>query len=1631
MQFPFLAPFIFFISLAILYPGKAVSQEGNGQRQENITAFRAGTHHDSSDRISVIGEYNKAKAALEHKEYDEVLNYIEQGLKLDPAYMPFLYLKATAFSKLNRYAEAAPLFEMLTVSAHGNSELHLLAINNLIKLYGENTKQLTSELKRYFSCIDQQSAPVILQNVAQGYTSHDKEFKDIVRALLAAGQLTEPMQKALQLYLDGNASQTAKLIEQMAPQNIGPSPAHNPFWATMYMLTAEEMQAQMGHDAALANQMYSSALALGYNKEKLYATKAEKSFNNQDFSGAATIYASFWRQASDPAIWAAEAAKSYARANRLDKSVEILKSALVASPNHHYLLGLLYYYLDTSGNTAALSALSGKLEQQSQIIALDFGKYLVAQRRQDQQETLRYAEKIQQHLKFVSSMHIQDTAAPIIDKLPQYAARSPLVQQTNLMRNMGWTMWHDKRYADAYAYWRDSAMVNPRNERSAVPVLCALLIQENMIPQALELFKIYYPSLSPISLVMSYVANNQWYVAQPLLANGAASAVPAAWQKLLAALAALKNGTEQQVADTAKSLFAGAAEISRIDITLPVNDSGLTSIDLNKAYYGKLLLEYLTELSRQSYTQQIADMLRTNLLQYIAPDQAATILSNCGLKELLQSNTEAAGALLTKALQFEPARPDAHIGMALVAKIRGDENAAGEHLAAGMSCPLPVKDYVLGRIAMLDGNRNEAVGYFTHYLNLEPQNLSIRYDLFNIFLSMPNYPQAIDILNFFEKNQQNPEAVMYLALAELELGNYAHSEKLFRQMLKQRPGSRPVLLGLVQALKRQERFEEADALLAANHLQDPEVLTVLRNKAEQAERDANPLEMRRYAEAYLQLSPDSPYLNTLYNSSLRDEYRAETERLERLRRDRIKLDAGKLETDGLSEEYLAQLRAVDPKNPAAFKGDPNLLDMAEDHASGLLTRNDLQRNALAARLDIALQRENYVEAADMSRFMASAFPYDEHYQMQAALHGGAASLYRESFKNLEEKSALGINSAGMALAFLDVARRPRTNAYTARDLIYYLDSLQDAFKTVTLSEFTTRQQGKPADKNADKIPLLFIVGQIAPDELIALDREMERRNAKGVLLVSEQSFAPGTPQQLPDTKLLQHLRQSGRWDLVLTDTMGRTIVNNEGRTVSFWAEKGARNGQQESYDDMRTRWRDTLMRIRNSAKAAGFDISAWSYPGGDYGQLTLDGDEASRAAYTDAVKEVFAVAFVPSDDGYHTVRFDPLNLPIRNVYGPIDERGLKRMAQQHPTRLALMTEGLISSWNGQLPRAERLFAKSENLGLSPEDLTYYRANNAVYDGDTPYALELARKSRELEPDALRSEDVMARAEKLLRPRVGYEPLWWYDSDGRSYYEHTIRASTHVRENLALSIVASDIIWATRDKAEHGYAVGAGLRYYVMPQHWLDLSAQDVMRDKGSGFARWKAAWHGAYATNAFKLNGIYDISYGRDSIETLESVDQEIYANQFTASTQARLFNWVSLEAQIYDISRTDGNNTRGLNFSPKLILWDKPVIRIGYLFNTADSDSHPKAYYAPQEYYNHMAVADASIKIFDDFSITGMFGYGSAISKDKTWEAVTRYGGGFNWAFTQDLSFQGNYQHLQLPTYTLDQFSLGVQYVF
>ncbi|MDD4701526.1 MAG: hypothetical protein PHI96_04840, partial [Desulfovibrio sp.] len=396
---------------------------------------------------------------------------------------------------------------------------------------------------------------------------------------------------------------------------------------------------------------------------------------------------------------------------------------------------------------------------------------------------------------------------------------------------------------------------------------------------------------------------------------------------------------------------------------------------------------------------------------------------------------------------------------------------------------------------------------------------------------------------------------------------------------------------------------------------------------------------------------------------------------------------------------------------------------------------------------------------------------------------------------------------------------------------------------------------------------------------------------------------------------------------------------------------------------------------------------------------------------------------------------NPLSLPVRSIYGDLDALALAAMPQMHPNRLAVQTEAMLSSWHGQLPRAERLFERASGLGLAPRDVANYRAANAIYDGDAPYANQLARTALAVDPESIRAEKLVEQARRMLRPRVSFVPRWWSDNADRSYAEYKLQFSTHVRENLAATFHVSDITWRDDENTQHGRGVGVGLRYYPFKQHWLDLTVGAVLRDgngeNGAGFGQWGASWRGAYATDTLNLNGIYTVTYNRESIETGQSIEEGIYADRLAFSSQARFLNWGVLETEVYGVSRTGGNKTVGMTLSPLYILWDKPQIRVGYLFGMADSDHNPQEYYAPQEYINHMAIASAQYEIFDGVSLRGMVGYGTAKTKSKDWEQVVRYNTQINWKASDDWNFNATYQRLELPAYTMDQFSLGVQYIF
>lgn len=1614
------------INPASAEPAMALSPETNGRAL--------------AEKKSVARYYNKANYAISRGMYQEALQDIETGLKLDPGYAPFLSQKAHILAKQGQYKESMELTTLALGALPESRELHLQAIENLLTLNKDDNARAIKELAKHFNMLDPDKLPGTLAALTEDFGKHDSKFTLILQAIAVTENLPAPEQAVLNSLLDGKAQRAAELLQEaVAAAGSGQTKKKNQrrLLGALSILTAEKLEQQGKNRAAEA--LYAQSTKLGYSKEKMLESKGNTYIDMRAYDCAAQVYSENWRSATDPVLWAVNAANAFSALGNNEQACKILAQARTGYSEDGWLLGQLYLRMVLAGKKSELQSFSHELEQSGLPVALEYGKFLVAQH-DDNILVMNVArERVVQFASGMTFVHEQEYMKRIMKDLGFTGDESPLARQAVRLRGQGWDFWNRGQYEEAYLYWFDSISLMPDQvSKSATLSMATQLLLQNMPDKALALLNKQFPGFPAMNFALPFILHGEWYALEPLLKTMStptdSSLKP--WYALAQVYSALKNGNPEGFDNKVKNLLATAPPSEAHAVTIPDKQMGTVRAILDPKSYTALLKSLFAELFQQGYTQYFTEVQASSSFTILQTDERAQLLSQAGLHIITSGNVSQAAPLLEAAQKIAPQCKEAHLGMALVEKLRGNDTAAQRHLLQGQGSPSLQKNYVLGRIDMLDNKKRAAEKHFDIFLREDPDNMGAAFELFNLYMSIPNYRKARAIKSRFKKKGDS-ESMLYLAQCEVALGNWRKGERILNALLARTPGHAPVILALVTALRAQERFEEADALLAASGLEDPEILTALRVKAEKALLAGNMPEARFHIEKFLKKSPDNVYLNSLYNISLRDEYRQQNDALETLRYDYGVLHKGKTNARLLNVEHLRAVQRLDDQTLASMQPDHTLLETAESHAENQLQRNAIQRNALESLLDIALQRTDFRKAAEISRFMADAHPYDTHYQLQAAVHSASVGRFRQALPAVEKLAGKGPNAAGMALYFVKVSSGPGHRSYTSADIENYLNILAPSHKLVSMAHFlSSSPKIDGASQQADKIPLLLVVGQASPQEILRLDAALQKRGGKAILLVDEQSFASGVPDHLPDVALLRTLEDSGRWELALTDNMNRTIIKDPQGTVgSFWGEGGMVNGHPETEEEMQARWLNALVRIKKSAKAAGFRIHIWMYPNGDYGQLNLDGSPEGRQAYAAAVNELFDVGMVPSSDGYHADSVNPHFLPVRSVYGDLDDLALAAMPQTHPNRLAVQTEAMLSSWHGQQPRAERLFERASNLGLAPRDVTYYRAANAMYDGDAPYANQLAREALAADPQSLRAERLVDQAKSMLRPRVSFVPRWWNDDADRSYAEYTMNFSTHISEKLAASFHVSDITWRDNDNTQHGKGVGVGLRYYPLKQHWLDLTVGGVLRNgnprNDAAFGQWGASWRGVYATDVLNLNGIYTVSYNRESIETGQSIEDGIYADHFALASQTRFLNWGVFEAELYGINRTDGNKTQGMTLSPLYILWDKPHIRVGYLFGMADSDRNPPEYYAPQEYINHMAVASAQYEVIDGLSLRGMVGYGTAKSKGKDWEQVVRYTTEINWKASDDWSFSASYQRLQLPAYTMDQFSLGLQYTF
>ena len=133
-----------------------------------------------------------------------------------------------------------------------------------------------------------------------------------------------------------------------------------------------------------------------------------------------------------------------------------------------------------------------------------------------------------------------------------------------------------------------------------------------------------------------------------------------------------------------------------------------------------------------------------------------------------------------------------------------------------------------------------------------------------------------------------------------------------------------------------------------------------------------------------------------------------------------------------------------------------------------------------------------------------------------------------------------------------------------------------------------------------------------------------------------------------------------------------------------------------------------------------------------------------------------------------------------------------------------------------------------------------------------------------------------------------------------------------------------------------------------------------------------------------RANGNYTVTYSRDTLETQESVTKGTFADQIFLNSETRFLDWGVLETEFFGISRTDGNKSIGATLNPSYIIFDKPQLRLGYLFSAANSDRNPPEYYAPQQYINHMLAKEVLRLAWYDKAATSAV---LSISDDKNFE--------------------------------------------
>lgn len=1536
---------------------------------------------------SVAVLFREARQAIAFNRLPEALSLVEQGLSIDPAYLPFYRLRAEALMKLDRTGEAEKAIALALRAMPTDIALNSMAVENTLLHAKGSPEEKSVRLANCFANADPSVLPPLAAKLVAQYAGTPQE-KNILDALADSGTLDERESAVLRTLLSGEADKAAEQAEEMAEGMTERAP-RAPLAGALAYLAGEALDSPKA--VTRVDSLYGSAARLGFDQTTLVFARARNFSRAGQARDAASVFSEYFRHAPEPNLIAVNAAEQYIKAGQADDALGILRKALAASPNESYLQGRYLSLLALYGAPGEYQDYARVLENNGEIVGLAFGKFLMAREKTGQPVPEAEYQALRLALKSNTDLQPLESVTYIRQSVGREAA--PVDPVINAYVTEAWKAWDAKNYRLACKYFQDAFTLGLSEDKEHVLQVSTLLIRQGLEKEGMAILREYYPDVPVSALALRMRRGARSASPQPSLQallqslsrldNVSEELLP--WQRLAEAQAAIWHGSDAEAVAALQRL--ATTELPPVYVPAALrNQNGLASFKLTRSRYLSIFSEMTQRIAKQGNAELLLALVGSAQMGALPAGKAAGMYSEAAFRLLRWDRPVQARPLAGAALSLDGGSADAHLVMAVMEKMTGNNAASRRHLHYISGAKRDKQVFAMSRLSRLEGDPAGAAQYIEQYLKTAPGDLPMLHDLFSLHMENMGFTAARTVRNRIAGRAKGERsgyyARHYLVLCDLALGRYEAAESVLRAVLKKIPAYKPALLDLGAVFKAQRRYADNRNLMARNGLEDPDTLGVWQWLTREALRDYTPETAQHMAERYFERNPDSYYMHTLYDQALLDQWK---------------------------------------------------LEEAEAHANAILARNGIQTGALDTLYKASLRRNDADLSGELSRQIAETFPYDPSRRIESVLQSTDLGSFRYLFNHIERMTSSGPNASTAVWLF------PGINAYEDEDALplseveRQIRKAREHYDFVSLPSVPMRPRGGKETDQAGPIPLLLIIGGTDGRYIRAVDRMLEQYQGRAALLVGEESFMEGTPDNRPDLDLLRELRATGRWDFILTDSRPRRIVTDaSGREKSFWDAPAWLGERQETPEEMRGRWAAALGRIKARAKDSGFDIDSWMYPGGDYGHYKLDVDDKTRQAYVSAVKAHFSQALVTTHSGYHLEGAESAFVPVRVFYTPLPNEKITELARNSPSRYSTLVEGVAASWHGQTPKAEKLLRRAAGQGQPLKDVVYYRAANAFYAGDAAQANILARSALALDPESHRAIALLKKAERMKRPRLAPYARVWTDSEDRTYEEYGAVFSGHINDSVSLSASAAGVFWGNDGGHAKGWAGGLGMRVYACNQHWLDLNARVIVPESGNDtYGEWGVAWTGVYSTDFLDINGRYTLLYQREGIETLESMEEGIYADRFALNGDLRVLNWGVLGYDFYGITRTDGNNTVGMSLKPGYIVWDKPHVQFAYHLDLADSDRNPDEYWAPKQYQSHMAAATVKHALTDWLSAEAFARYGRARSEGNSWREVLRYGAGFSLDVTETIKLDANYRKLKLPGYEMDTVYTGLQIIF